>query len=638
MKKSLKHFSIAFIAGLMLIVYTFSAFQVSAAEKDIEDIGYSWGVELNRNLTMDVGETTEVYGTYTYDYITDVIIDNTNDSVIDYYKTGITGAEVIASAPGTTTLTITVFSEYYGPNYTYDYKKDIVHYNITVNQKLEVKVSSVRLSKSSATIYKGNTLRLNATVSPSNADNKKITWTSSSKSVATVSSNGVVKGKKAGTATITAKSSNGKKATCKVRVKKSVAVKKVALNKKSAKIYVGKTLKLKAAISPSNASNKKVTWSSSNKSIATVNSKGVVKGKKAGTATITAKSSNGKKATCKVKVKNVAVKKVALNKKSAKIYVGKTLRLKATISPSNATNKKVTWSSSNKSVATVSTNGVVKGKKAGTATITAKSNNGKKATCKVRVNNVAVTRVALNRTSASINVGKTVTLKATVSPSNATNKKVTWSSSNRSVATVNSRGVVTGKKAGTAIITAKANNGRKATCKITVKSSDPYLANFDKLREYINYNYDYIDEEGKNIGMDLIDPDGDELAVTICLLPDNSLSFYCNCKSSDSNNPYIISVQFNEADFSKSYTVDAYVGRYYNDELDFVSNYVFNAKSYHYPMEETVMQITNYTGRFTDEEIVELTDNYVNYALDGFDFVLKDRIGLSIQDIGFVNF
>ncbi len=85
MKKSVKHFSIAFIAGLMLIVYTFSAFQVSAAEKDIEDVGYSWGVELNRNLTMDVGETTEVYGTYTYDYITDVIIDNTNDSVIDYY-------------------------------------------------------------------------------------------------------------------------------------------------------------------------------------------------------------------------------------------------------------------------------------------------------------------------------------------------------------------------------------------------------------------------------------------------------------------------------------------------------------------------------------------------------------------------
>ncbi len=535
-------------------------------------------------------------------------------------------------------MTITVLSEYYGPNYTYDYKKDIVHYNITVNQKLEVKVSSVRLSKSSATIYKGNTLRLNATVSPSNADNKKITWTSSNKSIATVNSKGVVKGKKAGTATITAKSSNGKKATCKVRVKKSVAVKKVALNKKSAKIYVGKTLKLKTTISPSNASNKKVTWSSSNKSVATVNSKGVVKGKKAGTVTITAKSNNGKKATCKVKIKNVAVKKVALNKKSAKIYVGKTLRLKATISPSNATNKKVTWSSSNKSVATVSTNGVVKGKKAGTATITAKSNNGKKATCKVRVNNVAVTRVALNRTSASINVGKTVTLKATVSPSNATNIKVTWSSSNRSVATVNSRGVVTGKKAGTAIITTKANNGRKATCKITVKSSDPYLANFDKLREYINYNYDYIDEEGKNIGMDLIDPDGDALAVTICLLPDNSLSFYSLCVSSDSNNPYIISVQFNDADFSKSYTVDAYVGRYYNDELDFVSNYVFNAKSYHYPMEETVMKITNYTGRFTDEEIVELTDNYVNYALDGFDFVLKDRIGLSIQDIGFVNF
>ena len=177
----------------------------------------------------------------------------------------------------------------------------------------------------------------------------------------------------------------------------------------------------------------------------------------------------------------VKVTGVSLNASSASINVGATKSLTATISPSNATNKSVTWTSSNTSVATVSSSGVVTGKAAGTATITVKTaDGGYTATCKVTVANptVKVTGISVSPTSASINVGATKSLTATISPSNATNKSVTWTSSSTSVATVSSTGVVTGKAAGTANITAKTSDGGyTAICKVTVtNNSNPYAA------------------------------------------------------------------------------------------------------------------------------------------------------------------
>ena len=191
-------------------------------------------------------------------------------------------------------------------------------------------------------------------------------------------------------------------------------------------------------------------------------------GKKAGTVTITAKTNNGKTATCTVTV-IVEVSSISLNKASDTIKVGGTTQLTATISPSNATNKSVTWTSSDSTIAVV-TNGLVTGKKAGTVTITAKTNNGKTATCTVTVI-VEATGVSINKSSASVYEGETVQLSATISPSNVTNKTITWTSSDTSVATVSTSGLVTTKKAGTATITAKTNNGKTASCLVTVKAA-----------------------------------------------------------------------------------------------------------------------------------------------------------------------
>ena len=217
-----------------------------------------------------------------------------------------------------------------------------------------VKVT-VTLDKTSATIYTGKTVTLKAT---SNDTAKTVTYTTSNKAVATVSSTGVVKGVKAGTAVITANCGNAT-ATCKVTVKAP----SVKFAKKSAVVYKGKTATVKATL----AGVSSVTYKSSNTKIATVNSKtGTVKGIKAGTVTITATS--GKlKATYKLTVKNPTF---TLTKSSATIAKGKTTTIKSKAAPAS----KVTYISSNRKVATVTSKGVVKGIRKGKATITVKCN------------------------------------------------------------------------------------------------------------------------------------------------------------------------------------------------------------------------------------------------------------------------
>ena len=260
----------------------------------------------------------------------------------------------------------------------------------------------------------------------------------------------------------------------------NIEAKSISLNKSSLTLKAGETATLTATINPSNATDKTVHWKSTNSSIVTVNN-GKITAIKEGNATITASTNcNCKEAICKVTVKAnstiVNVSSITLNKTSITLEEGKTTTLTATINPSSATNKNITWSSNNTNVATVN-NGTITANKAGTATITAISNNGKSASCKITVkakeqpkpSTVEVTSITLNKASVTLEEGKTTTLTATVNPSNATNKNITWSSNNTNVATVNN-GTITAKKAGTANIIAKSNNGKTATCKVTVKA------------------------------------------------------------------------------------------------------------------------------------------------------------------------
>ena len=256
-----------------------------------------------------------------------------------------------------------------------------------VVEKETIHVKELKINPESVTIKEGETTNLSVDIKPSGAV-ENITWESSNTKIVTVNNKGEIKGIKTGETTIIVKSANGIKATRKVIVKHvEVSVTKISLNITSTSKTDGESLNLKATIEPSNATNKNITWSTSDKNIATVDNNGKVTiGSKTGTVTITAKSNNGKTATCTILVKSkvVNVKSITLNKNDEVVEVKKELELKATVEPSNATNKIVTWQSSNNEVAEVK-EGKISFKKAGNISITAKTSNGKIATCKIKV-------------------------------------------------------------------------------------------------------------------------------------------------------------------------------------------------------------------------------------------------------------
>ena len=186
------------------------------------------------------------------------------------------------------------------------------------------------------------------------------------------------------------------------------------------------------------------------------------------------------KATCKITV-GTPVSKIKLNRKNTDLELGKTFKLKATVSPKKPTNKKVTYKSSNKTVATVSSKGVVKGKKAGTAkiTVSAADGSGAKATCRITVKDGAVTNVTLNKSALVLEPGKSETLNATVNPFDAKDKTVSWTTANPNVATVDPNGTVTAVALGSTQITAAASNGISASCNVTVTYSGICIVTFD---------------------------------------------------------------------------------------------------------------------------------------------------------------
>ena len=240
-------------------------------------------------------------------------------------------------------------------------------------------------------------------------------------------------------------------------------------------IIEGESAVLSASVSPEAASDRAVAWSSSDRSVATVDKAGTVHGLRPGTATVTA-TAEGKSGTCAVtvKAKAIGVTEVTLDKTELTLTEGETETLTATVRPDNANNRKVTWSSDKTEVATVDGAGRVTAVKAGEAVVTVTTEDGgRTATCAVTVKakTVSVTEVTLDRAELTLTEGETETLTATVKPDNADNRKVTWSSDKTEIATVDGAGKVTAVKAGEAVVTVMTEDGGKtATCRVTVKA------------------------------------------------------------------------------------------------------------------------------------------------------------------------
>lgn len=336
-----------------------------------------------------------------------------------------------------------------------------------INAGSIVNVSGVSLTPDSSTIIEENTLLLTATVLPADASDTSVSWSSSNNAIATVDTNGLVTAISTGIATISVTTTDGSLVDTSVITVEAapITVTGVSISPETATINVGNTALLTATVVPSNADTKTVSWSSSNTAIASVNANGMVTAVSIGTATISTTTTDGgfvATASIIVQAAPIAVTGVGVTPNTVTMVEGTLQTLIANVLPTNASDKSVSWFSSNTTVASVNTTGAVSAYSAGTATITVTTTDGSFiATSLVTVEAAAigVTGVSITAPSTTIVAGNTQLLVATVSPSNATNTSVSWLSSDTSIATVDATGLVTGISTGSLSITATTVDG-----------------------------------------------------------------------------------------------------------------------------------------------------------------------------------
>ena len=332
-----------------------------------------------------------------------------------------------------------------------------------------VKTGAVSVSVPKSNIDIGETVKVTANVKPENATNKKVTYVSSDYSVARVDSNGNVYGVSAGTAVITATSSNGSSNSVSIKVNKTnINVNKIILDQ-NIKLSTGKSTSIGYTINPSNASNVDIVWSSSDTSIVKVDNNGIITGVGAGTAKVTAKVGNVTGETV-VSVMSVDVTKITLNTSDLTLVVGETSNLKTFVEPALATNSALNWTSSDSKVATVDKDGKIYAIKEGTTVIRATSVSNPKVyvDCNVTVSKIGVESFKINKNQVLVTEGNTVKLSVSnINPSNATYPNVSYMVGDTSIATVNAKGVVTGVKPGKTTLTVIVDDATK-TIDLTV--------------------------------------------------------------------------------------------------------------------------------------------------------------------------
>ena len=250
----------------------------------------------------------------------------------------------------------------------------------------------------------------------------------------------------------------------------TIAITSIEISIPELEIETNVPVEISTIIEPSNYNISNLQWVSSNPEIIIVEN-GVITANAEGESTIYVINDNGVKSNEILVHSIVKVKEVAISKEVLDIEIGKTETLLASITPENATNKNLFWKSSNEDIATVDENGTVTSKNVGECIISVSSSDENvMAECKVKVNAIEVNSLSLDETNVTLGVGQEYMLIGSVSPSNATYKNLSWSSSNNNILTVNN-GKIKAVSEGNAVITITSRNGKKASCNFTVNSS-----------------------------------------------------------------------------------------------------------------------------------------------------------------------
>ncbi len=342
----------------------------------------------------------------------------------------------------------------------------------TCDFTIEEPVTAIALDYTDVTLSIDETFRLTTVITPSNATNQNVTWYSSNTDVATVDDTGLVTAVASGNAAILVQSDDsGVTAMCNITVYQ--AVESIELSYTTISVRMGTVFWLYANALPTTANDRTITWSSSDESLATVDSSGMVTTLETGDVYITATNeASGISARCTVTITE-PVTGITLSDSSIEIMANDQYLLVPAITPIDASNKNVTWESSNEAVATVDDSGVVTGVAGGTCIIICTTEErGLIASCQVTVDEY-VTGLTVTNDSTYLNVGTSRYLTATVTPTTASNQDLSWSSSNTSVCTVNSKGRITGISAGTAVITVATTDGSEITAYTTVQVIKP---------------------------------------------------------------------------------------------------------------------------------------------------------------------
>ena len=345
----------------------------------------------------------------------------------------------------------------------------------TVTKVLDVIVvqpaKSIKAQLDQETISVGQTAQITAELRPDDATLRGAAYESRRPEVATVDENGVVTGVSRGSATIRVRSEDGYAQTS-VTVQVRQPAEAIELELPKSTLPEGKTATVKATVLPKDTNNKKLTWTSSDERIATVNREGRVKGIQPGTVTITAASAEVPEVTGSIDVQVVRLaRSAAFAQKEYDVILGQTAQLAVAVSPEDTTDKSVTYKSNNPKKVSVDENGVVTALAAGKATITATTADGsrRQATTVVKVI-VPVTGVRFDTPDARVGVDYYRTLNAVLEPKDATNHNMTWTSSDESIATVTgttNKPRVVGKRWGRCVITGVTEDGGY-TCSVNI--------------------------------------------------------------------------------------------------------------------------------------------------------------------------
>lgn len=361
---------------------------------------------------------------------------------------------------------------------------------ITVTEDY-IPVTGLSLSEHSGEILLNETKKIEPIVTPSNASNKFVLYDIEPEEIATIDKNGVITGKKIGTAILTIRAvSSNNTARYTITVTDKIALKNISTNK-TLELKEQSTTKINVTFTPSNATNQKITWKSSDTKIATVDASGNIKALKPGTVDIQAISQDGGHvATCKLTV--VAISKklngITIDKKDITLNKEETATITVKFNPTYAENQKVTWKSSNTKVATVK-DGVITAIKPGNAEITVKTEEGNyEEICKVTVLSPPIESISFENEKETIYLGSETTLKTIIKPTDSVIYEPIWSSSNNEVVSVEN-GIIKGISLGTATITVQDKEGKiKASTEVTVIEKPKEPLNIKVVGYNLNFN------------------------------------------------------------------------------------------------------------------------------------------------------